>query len=151
VKSLAILLLTLIGCGPTAAKPPEDPHGHLTHPTGGTETDKGDASCPLLVPGTSISVEDTPLGPSLVFVTTGDVAAVRQRGAALAAMHNDRKGPPMAMGLMFSPGPQAVSSDVDGGVRVTFKSTDPTKDRAVGDELRMHGHHLAGATSCELH
>jgi hypothetical protein len=151
VKSLAFLLVAAIGCGPKATRPPEDPHGHLTRPADGTETSKGDPSCPLLVPGTSISVEDTADGPSLVFVTTGDVAAVRQRGAALAAMHNDRKGPPMAMGLMFSPGPQAVTADVDGGVRVTFKSTDPTKDRAVGDELRMHGHHLAGAASCEMH
>jgi hypothetical protein len=110
-----------------------------------------DPSCPLLVPGTSISVEDTAEGPSLVFVTTGDVDGVRSRGAALASMHNSQNGPPMALGMMFSPDSKASTSEIEGGVRVTFTPVDPSKTAAVANELRMHGSHLTGATTCEMH
>lgn len=49
----------------------------------------GDGSCPVEVPGTSVTVEDTATGAALVFVTTGDVAELRRRVAAMAAMHNE--------------------------------------------------------------
>lgn len=110
----------------------------------------GDPSCPLLVPGTSISVEDTAEGPAYVFVTTGDVAEVRARGQALATMHNERNGDPGSLGMMFSPKSSAKAADVEGGVRVTFTATAPATNAEVGDELRMHGGHLAGATSCQM-
>lgn len=120
-------------------------------PTEPTEpTDAGDPSCPLLVPGTSISVEDTSEGPAFVFVTTGDVAQVRTRGQALAAMHNDREGSPDALGMMFSPKSTATAADIEGGVRVTFTPTAPATNAEVGDELRMHGGHLSGASSCKM-
>jgi hypothetical protein len=48
-----------------------------------------DPSCPVSVPGTSVSVEDVSGGAALVFVTTGDVADLRRRVAAMAAMHNE--------------------------------------------------------------
>lgn len=48
---------------------------------------KDDPTCPVLVPGTSVTVEDTNDGAALVFVTTGDAAAVRKRATALAEMH----------------------------------------------------------------
>jgi len=48
-----------------------------------------DPSCPVAVPGTSVTVEDTATGAALVFVTTGDAAEVRRRAAAMAKMHND--------------------------------------------------------------
>jgi hypothetical protein len=51
--------------------------------------DAADPSCPVAVAGTSVTVEDAPNGAALVFVTTGDVADVRRRAAALARMHND--------------------------------------------------------------
>ena len=136
-----LVLAFLVGCG-SPARP-------VDHVTPGPSAD--DPSCPLLVPGTSITVEDTADGPSLVFVTTGDVAAVRTRGAALATMHNEQKGPPMALGMMFPPDSKASTAEIEGGVRVLFKPTDPAKAGAVGDQLRMHGRHLAGATSCEMH
>lgn len=51
-----------------------------------------DPSCPVTVPGTSVAVEDTDTGAALVFVTTGDVAELRRRVEAMAAMHNDHHG-----------------------------------------------------------
>ena len=128
-------LALLIGCGSSAK--PVDPVKPLP-------VAADDPSCPLVVPGTSISVEDTADGPSFVFVTTGDVAQVRTRGAALAAMHNEHKGPSSALGMMFSPGSAASTAEIEGGVRVTFKG-------GKSDELRMHAQMLNGATTCEMH
>ena len=51
-----------------------------------------DPSCPVSVPGTSVTAEDTPTGAALVFVTTGDAAELRKRVAAMAAMHNEQHG-----------------------------------------------------------
>ena len=133
VKLLALALL--IGCG-SSAKPVD--------PVKPPPVAADDPSCPLVVPGTSISVEDTADGPSFVFVTTGDVAQVRTRGAALAAMHNEHKGPSSALGMMFSPGSAASTAEIEGGVRVTFKG-------GKADELRLHAQMLTGATTCEMH
>ena len=69
--------------------------GGPSGPATGTTTSKpapaaaADPSCPVAVPGTSVTVEDAPNGAALVFVTTGDVADVRRRAAALAQMHNE--------------------------------------------------------------
>ncbi|MBP9085075.1 MAG: hypothetical protein KBG15_03115 [Kofleriaceae bacterium] len=48
-----------------------------------------DPTCPVTVPGTTISVEDTATGAAFLFVTTGNPEHVRQRATALATMHND--------------------------------------------------------------
>jgi hypothetical protein len=56
-----------------------------------------DPSCPVAVPGTSVTVEDTPTGAAMVFVTTGDVAELRKRVATMAQMHNEHHG---AMGAL---------------------------------------------------
>lgn len=132
-----------LGACSSPAKPP------TTTPTP-TEPSGDDPSCPLVVPGTSIAVEDTAEGPAFVFVTTGDVAQVRTRGQALAAMHNDRKGSPDSLGMMFSPKSTAKAADIEGGMRITFTPTAPATNAEVGDELRMHGGHLAGASSCKM-
>jgi hypothetical protein len=55
-------------------------------------SEAADPSCPVAVPGTSVTVEDTPTGAALVFVTTGDVAEVRRRVSSMASMHNDHHG-----------------------------------------------------------
>lgn len=145
VTRFVLLAGLLVGACSSPAKPP------TTSPTP-TEpsSDAGDPSCPLLVPGTSISVEDGADGPAFVFVTTGDVEGVRTRGQALAAMHNDRKGSPESLGMMFSAKSKASAANIDGGIRVTFVATPPATNAEVGDELRMHGGHLAGASSCKM-
>lgn len=127
------MLALLLGCSSPAQPKPVTPPAVA-----------GDPTCPLLVPGTAVTAEDTADGPSLVFVTTGDATAVRTRGQALAAMHNERKGSDADLGMMFSPGSTASASDVEGGVRVTFKG-------GQLDELQMHVKHLAGATTCVMH
>ena len=48
-----------------------------------------DPLCPVEVPGTSVTVEDTATGAALVFVTTGDAAELRRRVVAIAQMHNE--------------------------------------------------------------
>ncbi len=60
-------------------------------------TAAADPSCPVEVPGTSVSVEDTSTGAAMVFVTTGDVAELRTRVTAMAAKHNAHHG---AMGAL---------------------------------------------------
>lgn len=137
---LAIAVFGL-GCGSPG-------RGTTVPSTAPRSTPVDDPSCPLLVPDTTLTVEDTQAGPSFVFITTGDVEAVRTRGEALAAMHNDRNGPPGALGMAISGTSSAVAADLDGGVRVTYRPADPNDAGKLGDELRMHGSHLAGATSC---
>ena len=104
----------------------------------------------MLVAGTSVAVEDTPDGAALVFVTTGDVAAVRKRAATLADMHAHHAGDPNAMGNMIATRSTAAAADVDGGSRVTFTAGDPGDVGKLQSELRMHAQHLTGGT-CEMH
>ena len=108
-----------------------------------------DPTCPLVVPGTSVSVEDTSTGAALVFVTTGDAAAVRTRATALADMHTKHDGPSGAMGMMFSPSSTAASKDIDGGARVEFAAKNPDDAGKLQSELRMHAGHLTGG-SCAM-
>jgi hypothetical protein len=106
----------------------------------------GDPTCPLEVPGTSLSVEDTTNGAALVFVTTGDAAAVRTRATAFADMHNKHDGPEGAMGMMFSQTATATSADIEGGARVELSAKDPADAGKLQSELRMHAGHLTGGT-----
>lgn len=83
----AALTLAVAACGgsSSSATRPSSP--------GGSETAAaGDPSCPVAVPGTSVTVEDTDTGAALVFVTTGDVADLRERVATMARMHNETHG-----------------------------------------------------------
>jgi hypothetical protein len=150
VTRATLVILLALGCG-SPAKPVDKPTVTDAQPA----TAEGDPTCPLLVPGTSISVEDTDKGPAFVFVTTGDVAAVRAKGKELVATYNggrDGSGNGNYLALMIG-GPAATASatDIEGGVRVTFSPTDPATTAAMADELRMHGQHLSGASSCKMH
>lgn len=80
--STSLVLLLAAACGGSSS-----PATSTTTPR--TSTAANDPSCPVAVPGTSVTVEDTPSGAALVFVTTGHVADVRRRAGALAQMHND--------------------------------------------------------------
>ena len=136
-----VLGIAVAGCG--GQSPPEQ----RTTPAPPTKSD--DPTCPLLVPGTSVSVEDTPIGASLMFVTTGDAGAVRTRAAALAAMHNKHDGPASAMGMMFSSAWAATTGEIQGGARVDFAAKTEGDAGKVQSELRMHAGHLTGG-SCEM-
>ncbi len=108
-----------------------------------------DPTCPLVVPGTSLSVEDTTTGAALVFVTTGDAKAVRARAAAFAQMHTNHDGPPKALGMMFSPTSTAAASEIEGGARVELTPNNPEDVAKLQSELRMHAGHLTGG-SCAM-
>lgn len=141
MKQLCLICILLFGaCG--SKQPAQE-----TKPVEPANTD--DPSCPLVVPGTALSVEDTATGAALVFVTTGDAAAVRARAITLAAMHTKHNGPSGAMGMMFSPGSKATASDVEGGARIEFVPAQPDGAAALQAELRMHAGHLTGG-SCEM-
>jgi len=47
-----------------------------------------DETCPMAVPGTSVSVEDNVDGATLVFNTSGDITALRSRVISMANDHN---------------------------------------------------------------
>jgi hypothetical protein len=82
----ASIALLVAACGGSSSAP--------TTPSSASagDTATGDPSCPVAVPGTSVTVEDTDTGAALVFVTTGDVADLRKRVAAMGSMHNDHHG-----------------------------------------------------------
>ena len=144
MKLLACCIaLALSACGTTKSAPSPTPVTPVT------TAKADDPSCPLLVPGTSLSVEDTEAGAALVFVTTGDAVAVRSRAAALAAMHTKHDGPSSAMGMMFSPTSTATAMEIEGGARVEFAAATPNQVGDLQKELRMHAGHLTGG-SCEM-
>ncbi|MGN6107902.1 MAG: hypothetical protein ACTHU0_22530 [Kofleriaceae bacterium] len=83
MKNLGLALgLALAACG-SSAQP-----GSTVPAPGAAAAATDDPTCPVLVAGTSVTVEDTDQGAALVFVTTGDIDAVRTRARALAEMHN---------------------------------------------------------------
>lgn len=83
----AAIALAIAACGGASSSSPS-----TRTASGAGHQDAGDPSCPVAVPGTSVTVEDTDTGAALVFVTTGDVGELRKRVAAMAQMHNDEHG-----------------------------------------------------------
>jgi hypothetical protein len=148
MKSLCVwLALALAGCGAktSSSTSPSAPAG----PVAQAPADD-DPSCPLLVPGTSLSVDNYEMGAALVFVTTGDPLSVRARAARLADMYTKQDGPPDALGMMFSTGVMtAEATEIDGGARVSFSAIQRNAVRAVQDELKLHASHLSGGT-CKM-
>ncbi len=139
-RSVLILALFLAACGGSKSS---------TTTRADRAANADDPSCPLLVPGTSLTVEDTTGGAALVFVTTGDPLAVRARAAKLAEMHTQHDGPPSAMGMMFSAGSTATATEIEGGARVELTAAQPDGVAALQKELRMHASHMTRG-SCEM-
>jgi hypothetical protein len=132
-------VIVIAACGAKQTAP-------QTPPPPAAATTQGDPSCPLEVPGTSVTVEDTAKGAALVFVTTGDAANVQTRAIELAAMHQRHNGPSSAMGMMFPHEWTAAEQEIQGGARVEFTSDDPA---TVQSQLRMHAGHLSSG-SCAM-
>ena len=106
-------------------------------------------TCPMLIKGTTVTVVDVDGGARLEFVTTGDVAGLRDRVTAMAAKHDSHGGMGAmgghgmghgmkmgaeAMGPM--PASTAVAADSDGGATLTLTAT----DAATVEALRVHVH-----------
>ncbi len=146
---IAVALVCVLGCH---AKPADHP---TTTPPVATDDDP---TCPLAVAGTSISAEDADGGAALVFVTTGDAAAVRARAGKLVAAHNARAldGDHLAatchgcMADTVETPSKATASDVPGGAKVTFTTTKPDDAAGLQGMLRMHAGHLAHGGSCKM-
>jgi hypothetical protein len=141
------LLLAAAACG---SKAPATSQTSSAMPTAApASATTSDPSCPLEVPGTSLTVEDTANGAALVFVTTGDAAELGKRASAFAEMHNKHDGPADAMGMMFPATWKAKAVEIQGGARVEFDADTPENTGALQSELRMHAHHLSGG-SCKM-
>jgi hypothetical protein len=166
-----LLTLALAACGGSST-PATTPTTPVTPAAAATP---GDASCPAAVPGTSVTVEDEPNGAALVFVTTGDVAEIRRRAAAMAQMHNDHHaamgplpdgteaghdmsghaghdmsghaGHDMSghAGGMIGIHSKASASDVEGGAKIAFVAGGAEVAKLQG-ELRIHAQHFAAGT-----
>ena len=135
-----VLIAMLAACGgPTSEQP---------RPIGPTV--KTDASCPMILAGTSVSEEDTTNGGALVFVTSPtSLDGVRKASATLAQMHNQHSGPADAMGMMIATKSTAVVEDVATGSRIVFTPASSDDIAALQNELRMHAGHLQPG-SCEM-
>jgi len=116
--------------------------------------------CPMEVPGTQVSVADTPDGVAVVFTTSGDVAQLRHRVQGMAAMHGKMSGEGMAGGMMKSDGmgsggmmgsdhmkkmvaSTARSEDVEGGARIVLTPQDPAQLPELRAHAREHAGHMA--------
>src|SRR5258706_3058947 len=141
---LALAVSLAAACGHPAGHDNTTPHDPAAR-------GDDDPSCPMLVRGTSVTVEDTDKGASLVFVTTGDVENLRTRAKFLALAHTKRGVDPAgtppgnAMSDMVGTKSTADESDVDRGAKVTFIATTEADVAPLQQELRMHAQHLANA------
>jgi hypothetical protein len=133
VRSLALILL--VACGQPAK------HEATTPPPAAAAQDP---TCPLEVPGTSLTVEDTNDGAALVFVTTGDASSVQTRADAFAAQHASATGDTFA--AMVAKTANVTAERIDHGAKLVFTGGDPA---AIQSELRMHAGHLS-AGSCAM-
>jgi hypothetical protein len=78
----AAALLALTGCASSQPSAREDTT------TAQQAVKAPDTMCPTQVPGTKVEASSTEQGAALTFTTTGDVAELRKRVAAMAEMHN---------------------------------------------------------------
>ncbi len=133
MRKLALLLL--VACGQPAkhdtTAPPAPAAAH-------------DATCPLEVPGTSVTVEDTPDGAAMGFVTTGDASAVQAAADAFAAAHGSASGSSFA--AMVAKGATVTAQRITGGAKLVFAGSDAP---GIQSELRMHAGHMS-AGSCAM-
>lgn len=159
IASLLFASLVAAGaasCGGSSTSPPATAPGPVA---------SDDPPRPVAVAGTSVTVEDTDRGAALVFVTTGDVAEVRKRATAMAAMHNEHHaamGPlPTGdegggghdhgghsghdMGDMEMVHSQATVEEIDGGARIVLVAA-PADVAQLQEQLRMHAQHMSGGT-----
>lgn len=120
------LSIALAACGGGARSSPAT----ATAPKAAT-AESTDPSCPVAVPGTSVTVEDASAGAALVFVTTGDVAELRRRVNAMASMHNDHHG---SMG--------ALPDDRDAGSHAGHDMSGHAGHEASGGHA---GHDMSGS------
>ena len=117
---------------------------------------------PMNVPGTTVSAADTANGETLVFTTTGDVAALRSRVRSMAAMHDQHHaaggthdgmmGGGMTGGMMGSgkgmdgrvmmPPSTATVTDVENGASIALTPVAPADLLQLQTAVRTHAKHM---------
>jgi hypothetical protein len=125
-------------------------------------------NCPMAVPGTQVSVADTPDGEAITFTTSPDHASdLRDRVHAMADMHNRhhqgdgmegmhgvmQHGHMMGGGehmTMMPPPSRAAVEDVDGGARIVVSPTDPADVDRLRSAVRAHAEHMRESGTCEM-
>jgi hypothetical protein len=93
ISLLGIMAILGVACGSDQGEPAQtaETSGEQRATTGGESEMASQhamsADCPMHVQGTSVQAEDVEGGVALVFVTTGDVGALRERVRNMAATH----------------------------------------------------------------
>lgn len=106
--------------------------------------------CPMEVPGTQVSVADTQDGVAITFTTSGEVAQLRQRVHAMAAMHEHMMSGGMmgsggamgSSGMMMVPS-DARAEDIQGGARLVLTPKDPAQLAQLRDHVHAHAAQMA--------
>jgi glutamate-1-semialdehyde aminotransferase len=92
---------------------------------------------PLTVPGTSVSVSETPTGAAMTFTTSADrVDEVRARVRAMAARHNS--GPQAGRMHQQMPDSRATAEDIPNGARLNFEPQNAGDLPQLRDAVRAH-------------
>ncbi len=126
------------GPGGPAAASGECPHGH------GRGPGMAAGMCPLQVEGTAARAEDVEGGAAIVFTTTGDVAELRRRVAAMAEHHAAHAEGACACPMAAStPAHEARAEDVDGGARLVLTTSDPEDVEALRSNVREHADRMS--------
>lgn len=174
LAALTALFVTACGGAPAqpegaaAAQAPCEGHGGADKPcdqpcdgekkAGGHHEGPCDpAKCPRAVEGTTVTAENTADGAALIFKTTGDVAEVQKRAAALAAAHATAHEPgckcdackcgECKCGAEHVPA-TATAENIEGGAKIVFK---PAKAEDVAKLQAMIAAHAAKAAAGPCH
>ncbi len=148
--------ILLLACGGSKREPaPPQPASSEAHAHG----DPGGMGgmCPMEVPGTKVSADDTQDGVAITFTTTGDVAQLRDRVHHMAEMHEHMmQGGMMGSGGMGSGGmgsghmmmkmvpSTARAEDIDGGARIVLTPKDPAQLADLRAHVHEHATQMAG-------
>ena len=137
-----------VALGACAANPPPPAQTASTtsavepepEPGGGMKEAEAPQSCPMSIPGTTVSTADVPSGVAVRFTTAsgGQVAALRARVRAMASA----RGPtgcdcPSMQGSNIPAPPAASVEDIDGGAALVYRAGDATRLAALRQQINL--------------
>ncbi|ACG74489.1 hypothetical protein AnaeK_3269 [Anaeromyxobacter sp. K] len=156
-----LFVLSLVGataCMHAGHAAPEPGTAGAAAATPGAATAPGGMAgmCPMSVPGTRLSAEDTSSGEAVTFTTSDpdQVSALRERVHAMAAMHarhhaggDADRGAMHGMhggmaGMQMPPPSQASVEDVPQGARLVVTPNDPADLQALQSTVRQHATYM---------
>jgi hypothetical protein len=104
-------------------------------------------SCPLDVPGTTVTSEDTDRGAIVEYVTTGDVEELRTRvNDEAARLHG---APANGSGPLTDVPSTATVQHVDGGARLSLVPDDPIRRSDLQQDVRNNVALMQENGSCQ--